>query len=57
MSEALGPLAAKNATYASSKEIWQYISQLGISKVMSLCQSYTHFSAICFSSQVFTCMF
>ncbi|XP_001604309.1 probable DNA-directed RNA polymerase III subunit RPC6 [Nasonia vitripennis] len=28
-----GPIAEKNATFASSKEVWKFISDLGISKV------------------------
>ncbi|XP_012285444.1 probable DNA-directed RNA polymerase III subunit RPC6 isoform X1 [Orussus abietinus] len=28
-----GPIAARNATYASSKEVWKFISDLGISKI------------------------
>ncbi|KAH0953358.1 hypothetical protein HN011_004278 [Eciton burchellii] len=29
----MGPIAARNMTYASSKEVWKYISDLGISTV------------------------
>lgn len=29
-----GPIRARNATYASSEEIWKFISNLGISKVV-----------------------
>lgn len=29
-----GPIAARNMTFASSKEVWKFISDLGISKVM-----------------------
>lgn len=28
-----GPIAAQNSSYASSKDVWKYISELGISKV------------------------
>ncbi|KDR19576.1 DNA-directed RNA polymerase III subunit RPC6 [Zootermopsis nevadensis] len=28
-----GPIAARNISYASSKDVWKYISELGISKV------------------------
>lgn len=31
-----GPIAEKNATFASSKEVWKFISDLGISKVRNL---------------------
>jgi len=30
----MGPIAARNMTYASSKEVWKYISDLGISTVI-----------------------
>jgi len=30
----MGPIAARNMTYASSEEIWKYISDLGISTVI-----------------------
>lgn len=29
-----GPIAVRNMTFASSKEVWKYISDLGISKVL-----------------------
>jgi DNA-directed RNA polymerase III subunit RPC6 len=29
-----GPIAARNISYASSKDVWKYISELGISKVI-----------------------
>jgi hypothetical protein len=31
-----GPIAARNISYASSKDVWKYISELGISKVIYL---------------------
>lgn len=34
-----GPIAARNISYASSKDVWKYISDLGISKVI--------FSGVC----------
>jgi DNA-directed RNA polymerase III subunit RPC6 len=30
-----GPIAAQNSSYASSKDVWKYISELGISKVIT----------------------
>lgn len=30
-----GPIAARNISYASSKDVWKYISELGISKVIN----------------------
>ncbi|XP_063242392.1 DNA-directed RNA polymerase III subunit RPC6 isoform X3 [Bacillus rossius redtenbacheri] len=32
-----GPLAARNMAYASSKDVWRFISELGISKVLRSC--------------------
>lgn len=29
-----GPIASRNVSYASSKDVWKYISDLGISKVL-----------------------
>lgn len=34
-----GPIAARNIAFASSKEVWKYISDLGISKVFIQIQS------------------
>lgn len=31
-----GPIAARNVTFASSKEVWKFISDLGISKVLTI---------------------
>lgn len=52
VSESLGPLAAKNAAYASSKEVWQYISQLGISKVTSWLTNLS----VCLSASLSVCL-
>lgn len=32
----IGPIAARNMTFASSKDVWKFISDLGISKVIFL---------------------
>jgi hypothetical protein len=35
-----GPIAARNISYASSKDVWKYISDLGISKVIFSCECF-----------------
>jgi DNA-directed RNA polymerase III subunit RPC6 len=45
-----GPIAAQISSYASSKDVWKYISELGISKVITGVVAYIFIStgfAIC----------
>ena len=39
-----GPIAAQNSSYASSKDVWKYISELGISKVITSVLAYVFIS-------------
>lgn len=51
----IGPIAARNMTFASSKDVWKFISDLGISKVIFLNVS-KHFLIIkCIYLSLFLC--